>query len=371
MKSLHFCMSKGWGGLEMASSQWASLFIRHGHEALSICMPGSPLENRLSELGLPYVAREFREYFSPSNSLWLRRFIIENGVRVVFLQSLRDLWVVSPALWGLDVQLVGFAQMWLSNISKKDPLHTLIHNRLTTLVTLTKAHSVQTLKCLPVPPEKTMVLPNSIDTSRFGPERRSETLRNEFGASTHDFLIGIVGRLDRQKGQKEVLEAFIELKRRYPSRSLKLVFVGEATRDAGGAAYEVELHDAVKSAGLSDSVQFAGFRKNIPEVMASLDVFVLASYKEAFGFVVVEALASRTPVIATRSGGVPDILENGEQGILVEPQSSKAIADALSQVLDDPNGSLERAKSARAYTQETFDENKVFFKLLQRLESIR
>ncbi|MCC6137196.1 MAG: glycosyltransferase family 4 protein [Bdellovibrionaceae bacterium] len=369
MKTLHFCMSEAWGGLEMASAQWATLFIKHGHEALSICAPETPLENRLKERNLPYVTRQFNKYFSPMDTLWLRRYVIENKVEAVFLQNLRDLWVVSPALWGLNIKLVGFAQMWLSNISKKDPLHTLMHNRLTTLVTLTAAHSQQTLKCLPVPLEKAFIAPNSIDTSLFGPERRNENLRNEFGAQVSDFLIGIVGRLDRQKGQKEVLDAFAELKKRHPEKSLKLVFVGEATRESEGMSYEAELREDLQKANLSEHVKFAGFKKNIPEVMASLDVFILASYQEAFGFVVVEALASRTPVIATDSGGVPDILEHGKQGLLIEPKSSSAITEALESIINDPVKSLDRAQKARAYAQETFDENKVFFKLLKHLES--
>lgn len=371
MKTLHFCMSRGWGGLEMASAQWASLFIKHGSEALSMCAPGSPLETRLKEMGLPYVARDFREYFSPINTLWLRRYVIENRIEGVFLQNLRDLWVVSPALWGLDVQLIGFAQMWLSGISKKDPLHQLMHSRLTTLVTLTAAHSEQTLKCLPVPPTKAVVLPNSIDTSRFGPERRSENLRNEFGASVHDYLIGIVGRLDRQKGQKELLQSFFALYKKHPEKNLKLVFVGEATRDDDGTRYEAELHDLVKTSGLQAHIRFAGFRKNIPEVMASLDTFVLASYKEAFGFVVVEALASRTPVIATRSGGVPDILDHGKYGLLVEPQNEHSIFAALEQVLLHRDESLERARQAREYARNQFDENKVYEKLIHHLETLR
>lgn len=362
-------MSRGWGGLEMASAQWASLFIRHGYEALSICAPGSPLEERLKERGLPYETRQFRQYLSPLNTLWLRNYVLKNRIEVVFLQNLRDLWLVSPALWGLDVKLVGFAQMWLSNIRKKDPLHTLIHNRLTCLVTLTQAHSLSTLECLPVPKNKTVIIPNSVDTSRFSPERRSENLRNEFGAQLGDFLIGIVGRLDRQKGQKEVLEAFIALNKKYPQRRLKLVFVGEATRDEAGVRYEQELRARAQSSECKDRITFAGFRSNIPEVMASLDAFVLASYQEAFGFVVVEALTSRTPVVATRSGGVPDILGHGEYGALVEPRSDAALMTALEHILLHPEESLDRAKQARIYAQETFDENKVFKKLLHHLES--
>jgi glycosyltransferase involved in cell wall biosynthesis len=360
-------MSRGWGGLEMASAQWASLFQKHGHTGLSICAPGSPLEQRLKEQNLPYVTREFREYFSPMNSLWLRRYVIEQKIDVIFLQSLRDLWVVSPALWGTNIKLVGFAQMWLSGINKKDPLHTLIHNRMDALVTLTEDHCAQILKCIPFPREKTIILPNSIDTSRFGHQWRNENLRNEFGAAMNDVLIGIVGRLDRQKGQKELIEAFAKTKEKFPGKNLKLVLVGEATLDHD-TSYVTELKNAVKILNLENDVRFVGFRKNIPEIMASLDLFVLASYQEAFGFVVVEALASRTPVVATRSGGVPNILQDGKYGLLAEPKNVDALTQAMVSVLSEPEKTKQRAHEAQEYTKLEFDENIIFKKLLTHLE---
>lgn len=351
----------------MASAQWARLFITHGHSAHSVCSPNTRLESQLKSADLPHTSLEFREYFSPTSSYWLRQFVKKERINTVFVQNLRDLWLVSPALWGLPVHLVGFAQMWLSGINKKDPLHTLIYNRLDTLVTLTPSQQIETLKCIPVPQQKTITLPNSIDTSLFGPKHRSPQLRKDFGADDSDILIGCVGRIDRQKGQIDLLEAFAQLQKS-PIKT-KLVLIGEATQEADGLHYEQELKATVQKYKLEKQVTFAGFRKNIPEVMASLDIFVLPSHKEAFGFVVVEALASGTPIVATHSGGVPDILENGKWGALVKPQDPQSLAQALTNIIGDVPFAKKKALTACDYARDTFDETQVFLKLLKHLET--
>src|SRR5690606_12697019 len=111
MNVLHFCMSRGWGGLEMASYQWARLFQEHNHGGLSICAPHSPLAAKLKQSQLKTKEMHFTTYFSPIQTWRLRQYIVQNSINAVYLQSLKDLWVVVPALWGLDCKLIGFAQM--------------------------------------------------------------------------------------------------------------------------------------------------------------------------------------------------------------------------------------------------------------------
>jgi len=371
MKVLHFCMSRGWGGLEMASAQWAGLFQRHGHESHSIAAPDSPLARRLKERGLPVEEVQFREYFSPFKTAWLRRYVIENQIDAIFLQSLRDLWTVSPALIGLPVKLVGFAQMWLEGIDKKDLLHRLVHKRMDRLITLTPRQGAQVLRCIPFPPEKTIVLSNSIDPRRFSPELRRDEIRKSFGAVTsHDVLIGIVGRLDPQKGQREAIEAFAQARAAAPALPMKLVVVGDPTPDSGHDYLE-ELKKTARAHGVADQVVFAGFRSDIPEVMASLDIFLLNSYREAFGFVIVEAMMSGTAVIATNSGGVPDVVGDGKYGVLVPPKDIAALASAYVNLARNDDFRKTVTASARHYALENFDEDKNFAKMLEILDGIR
>lgn len=367
MNVLHFCMSRGWGGLEMASHQWARIFQEQGHKSFSICYPGSPLAAKLAQSQLATKEMAFKAYFSPKKSKELSRFIVQNDIQAVFLQSLKDLWVVVPALWFLPknhpCKLIGFAQMWLQGINKKDFLHTLIHKRMDALITLTPRQSEQVLRCIPFEKENTHVIPNSINTKRFSPSLRSAEVRKEFGAQENDILIGLVGRIDRQKGQKELLEAFALSRKRTPHLPLKLVLVGDPTPDSG-ESYLQSLKDTLTKNKLENDVILAGFREDIPRVMSCLDIFVLNSYQEAFGFVMVEAMASGTAVIATNSGGVPDILQNGKYGWLVPPKDVNALSDTLTYVANETEKRKTMALTAREYACNEFDELKNFEKIL-------
>lgn len=348
----------------MASAQWAGLFKRHGHESYSISIPDSPLTKRLKDLHLPHTEMNFREYVSPLETLKLRKYIVSHGIEAVFLQSLKDLWVVSPALIGLPTKLIGFAQMWLEGIDKKDFLHGLIHRRMDHLITLTPRQSEQVLKCIPYPKEKTLVIPNSINPEKFSPNLRSQKIRSEFGAKETDVLIGIVGRLDRQKGQREAIESFAMAKKESGLNNLKLVLVGDSTPDSGHS-YLDELKKTAADLQVTEHIYFAGFRADVPAVMASLDIFLLNSYREAFGFVVVEAMMSGTAVIATNSGGIPDVLGDGRYGLLVPPRNTHTLATSFTHLARDANFRKELGDKARIYALNEFDEDKNFLKLLK------
>jgi len=362
-------MSHGWGGLEMASLQWARLFHKHGHESFSIASPGSPLSKALKEAQLPVYEMDFREYFSPFESLQLRNYVKANGIQCIFLQSLRDLWVVSPAITGLNVHLIGFAQMWLEGINKKDFLHTLIHKRMDRLIALTPRQGDQVLKCIPFPKEKMVILPNSIGVDKFSPRKWSHEVRQQLGAEETDILVGIVGRLDPQKGQKECIEAFAKLRKTAPAMKIKLAVVGGCTPDSG-MTYLKELEETVRANNLQLDVVFAGHRDDIPTVMASLDVFVLNSYREAFGFVLVEAMMSGTAVVATNSGGVPDVLRDGKFGTLVPPRDTDALAEALKQLALDSDLRSTMSEKARGYALWEYDEEKTFMKMTELLQTL-
>lgn len=369
MKVLHFCMSRGWGGLEMASYQWARLFQEHGHVSYSICAPGSPLAQKLKSADLPWIEMDFREYFSPIQSYKLRQFVKSHDIEAVFLQSLRDLWVVSPALIGLPTKLVGFAQMWLEGINKKDFLHTLIHRRMDQLVALTPRQGAQVLKCIPFSADKTAILPNSIAVDRFNPALRSEPLRRQMGAGPSDVLIGIVGRLDPQKGQLEAIEAFSRARLLAPEVSLKMAVIGDPTADAGDD-YLQQLKSTVDTLNLKEHVVFLGFRTDVPAIMASLDVFILNSYSEAFGFVLVEAMMSGTAAVATKAGGVPDVVGDGAYGRLVEPKNTESLAQTLADLARHNEDRKSLGQKAREFTLREYDENKTFQKMMTLLESL-
>jgi len=186
--------------------------------------------------------------------------------------------------------------------------------------------------------EKVHVILNGIDFNRAatsGPDARSR-VRREFEAE-HDYLLLIVARLHPEKGHHYLFEAMAEVRKRV-SRNVRLLV-------AGAGSFERAYRSEVRALGCDDVVSFLGFRKDSADLMAAADLVILPSLAEAFGLALTESLYIGTPVVATRVGGIPEIVEDGVDGMLVPPADSKALADAIVELLNE-NEKRERMAGA-------------------------
>lgn len=195
-----------------------------------------------------------------------------------------------------------------------------------------------------VPEQKITSVTNGVDVVRYSP------LQPARGLGTGPFWIGTVGRADRIKNQVGLLDTFQLLIKRFPSpeHDLRLAIIGD------GPMLGV-LHELVVSRGLVDRVWMPGARSDIADVMRGFSVFVLPSLSEATPVVILEAMASGLPVVATRVGGVADLVLENETGLLVAPANPTAFADAITTyVLDGEmrrrHGITGRARIKAAYS---------------------
>jgi glycosyltransferase involved in cell wall biosynthesis len=170
------------------------------------------------------------------------------------------------------------------------------------------------------------VIPSGIDFSAFDEVSSKDYLRREFSFSPDDFLVGIVAALADHKGHKYLIQAMKILKEY--SAKIKLVIVGHGS-------LQMELDRQAKESDVKDIVFFLGFREDVPQILASLDLFVLSSYLEGLGSSILDAMASRLPVVATQTGGIPEIVTDGETGLLVPPQDPEALARAILRLYND------------------------------------
>ena len=152
-------------------------------------------------------------------------------------------------------------------------------------------------------------------------------LRDELGVPPNAPLVGEIGRLCDVKGQRELLAALAQLP------DAHAVLVG-ADLERGGA-YQRELERHAEELGVRERVVFAGRRDDAAAVLAELDVLVLPSWTEGLPLVVLEAMARRRPVVATPVGGTPEVVVEGETGLLVPPRDPDALAAALGRLLAD------------------------------------
>ncbi len=367
-KFLHICLSESWGGLEMAVSKWNEILREHGHYNLNICTPDSPLSEDLKMKALPVNEWVSAHYFSPDFTWKLRKLVQEKNFDYVMLQNLRDLWIVSPALYKTpNTQLIGFAQMLLG-VKKKDLLHRLVYSRLDHLLTLTDWQVQALMPYLPVPERKYDTIPNFVDTRHFHPAHRSDSFRYQQGFKSEDFVIGVIGRIDEQKGQLELVKAFHKIADKYPSAHLMIV--GEPTRgEPQQEQYFQFIKNQIAKVKRESRIHFRGFQKDTRKLFANFDLFVLPSHQETFGFVVVEAMASGTPVLGTNAGGVPEILQHGECGFLCEPKNSADLAEKLDYILANTEERQATRDRGMARAREFYDRQAVYERFMKVLEA--
>ncbi len=159
-----------------------------------------------------------------------------------------------------------------------------------------------------------------------------------------DGLVGLVGRLTRWKGQHIFLEAAARVRRQFPKTRFQII--GSAM--FGEEAYEQEIRALATSLKLDDCVEFMGFRKDVPRLVDQLDVLVHASTTgEPFGQVITEGMLAAKPVVATRGGGVPEIVQHGLTGLLVPMGNSDAMADAICSLLSNPENAQKMGRAGR------------------------
>lgn len=178
------------------------------------------------------------------------------------------------------------------------------------------------------PPEKVHTVLNGIDFDRvaLSSSDARQRVRQEFKAEDAHLLVHIA-RLHPEKGHHYLFQALSEIQRRV-SKPVRLLVAGSGT-------FEAAYREEVRQLGCEDMVSFLGFRKDSADLMAAADLVVLPSVAEAFGLVLTEALYIGTPVVATRAGGIPEIVTEGVDGVLVPPADSHALAGAIVDLLTD------------------------------------
>ncbi|MFI4967239.1 MAG: glycosyltransferase [Gammaproteobacteria bacterium] len=208
------------------------------------------------------------------------------------------------------------------------------------------------------PADKIVVIRNGVDTSRFGGHNDGATLRREFDIPLQVPLVVMLARLNPTKGIDCFFEAAAKVRERHPDAHF--LVVGECyTRNGEGEivvddAYRLELRNRVISLGLADRVHFTGLRKDVPQVLAAASVSVLPSLSEGISNTLLESMAAGVPVVATRVGGTPEVIQDGEHGLLTPPGDPQAIADAIHTVLGDPALAARLGANGRRRVMEEF-----------------
>ena len=198
------------------------------------------------------------------------------------------------------------------------------------------------------------VIPHGIDISKFS-SANDEKIRKEFKISDHSLLIGMIGRVNPWKGQGYFLEVAKEILKDY--KDAKFMLVGDAFE---GQEYLMDqLIEKVKELEIEESVIFCKYREDEPDILAAYDIFVLPSIlPDPSPHVVLDAMAASKPIVANAHGGVTEMVEDGDTGLLVPPNNPAAMSEAILKLIKDKRLRSSMGKRGRKRLEEKFSQQR-------------
>ncbi|MBI3899530.1 MAG: glycosyltransferase [Gammaproteobacteria bacterium] len=290
-------------------------------------MRGGDLEPEIRALGIPLTILGYRGKFDISLVWRLARWLRANRISVVHTH------LFTADTWGrLAARVAGVRPVFTTVHSTnqwKSKLYRWVDRVLARITTRVIACSEEVGEVLVrqdrLPTARVQVVRNGIALERFA-GASAEGVRAEFGVDRGCPLIALVGRFHPAKGHPDLIAALAQLRQR--NIAYRCLFVGEGELQA-------ELAAEVKRQGLDQQVIFTGQRRDIPRLLAATDVLLLPSRWEGLPMILLEGMAMGCTVIATKVGGIPDVITDNKDGLLIAPADVAGLTETLQRALND------------------------------------
>lgn len=314
-----------------------------------VCLvKGGPLESEFEALGIPVVIIGRARKFDLGMVLRLARWMREEQVAVVHTHLF-----AADVFGRLAAKLAGVRAVLSTshNVNGwKGRLHRLLDRVLSTISSRVVGCTEEVGRVLVerdgIPARKVAVVENGVDLRRFDAVS-AEGVREEFGIAPDAMLMGVVGRLHPQKGHEDLLQAFVQL-RQLTGAKFQCLFIGDGELRA-------RLEAEVARLGLGDVVRFTGLRKDVPRLLVALDVFVMPSRWEGLPMALLEAMACGKPCVVTSVGGIPSVIDDGANGLMLPAEQPQAMAQAMARLIGDAGLRRQLGAAARECALRRYD----------------
>ena len=360
---IELCMSPDLGGLELYMVR-AAKSLKEKLDVISVINEDTKLSQYYDEDDKVIQLPKTSNFFMFGSAKKLAKIIDENGVEVIHLHWTKDIpFVVLAKLLSVKKpKLVQTRNMTMTRF-KDDFYHRFLYKNIDMMLPVTHQVKEQLQRFIPqdIRPEIEVLYMGSDKTELLCSDEMEE-FKKSIGFSDDDFNVGMVGRINEAKGQHLLIKALSKIE----DTRVKAYFVGHEMKKG----YIDELKNLAKELGVEERVFFLGFMKNPHHFFQACDVIVLASKKETFGLVLIEAMQVKTAVIGSNSGGVVEIIDDGQTGMLFDVGSYESLACGIEKLKDDrellecvANGGYEKCKKM-------FSNELQFEKLGEILESL-
>jgi glycosyltransferase involved in cell wall biosynthesis len=340
---LHTEAAAGWGGQEIRVLQETRLLLERGHRVSLVCQVDSPLEERarsISNSRFHLIPISMKSALSSWVFLTLYRYVSKNNLDVIHTHSSVDSWLggVVGKLSRVPVVRTRHVSLPVNDFFPNHLLYSYIPQRILTSGNMI-SEIVKRVRC--VDSNKVVSIPAGVDLRKFDSEISGEKIREELKVDSNQIFIGKIGVIRGWKGHNYFLEAIPLILKKIPNA--RFVIVGD------GPGFK-EIKSKVNLAGIDNKVDLLGHREDIPEIMAALDVQVLASFAgEGTPQVIPQAFAMKTPVVATKIASIPDLLGQGERGVLIEPKNALSLAEGVLKIMRSSDIASHLVENARSF----------------------
>lgn len=329
------------GGVETGTVDLAKYLVQNGHKCV-VVSSGGPLVEELEKSGilhykLPVESKAFWVMFKAAAQV--RRIIEKEKIDIVHARSRVPAWVGFMAARKTRAVLLTTAHGHYSR-----HIFSYMMGWGKYVIVPSSVIGKHMVKDFGVPLENIRRISRSVDVSRY-------VFRGMKNRQNKEFLVGVVGRIAPIKGQLYFLKALARVLRNAPF--VRAQIVGGIS--PGKDAYMEELEVWTRRLGLGDVVEFLGNRRDIPQLLEKMDALVMPSIsEESFGRVIVEAQAIGVPVVASRVGGVVEVIEDGKNGLLVFPKDDEGLAQAVLKLVEDQGLCQRLSEAGRRSVEEKF-----------------
>ena len=326
--------------------------IKRGIHVELLCAAESRIHIEANNLGIIIHPIKSGGYFHPFSSLRLAFIINKMKFDVIHTHASKDLWIIVPALQFLRKHIPLILTKHIGSfVEKKDFLHRRLYRYVTKAVAISSVIKKNLIDTTPLSEDRIVLIPNGIDTRIFDPGNYTgEKVRSEFNVKQNELLIGMMARFSPGKGHEEFINTAAELNKEFDD--LRFIIIGEASRGEG--QYENEIKSLADKLNLTN-VMFTGYRDDVPELLAAMDIFVFPSHAEAFGIALIEAMAMEKPAVCSASDGILDIAVDGETALLFKKQNAEDLKNKINVLIEDPVKRETFARASRKKVLERFN----------------
>lgn len=356
-KILHLITGLEVGGAEMMLLKTLPLLQADFDNRVSCIRGHGPIGKRLEDVGIPVAYLDLKSIFDIGVIFRFRAVVkgFDPDVLVTYLihadlfgRIFGRLFGIRKIICSVRVKLIQFKYLPLLALDGlTSPLVTHYHFNSKTVADMYQ-------KFFFFPERKITVIPNGLEIEKYQISIDTKKKRQSLNVSEEAIIIGCIGRLEKQKGQKYLIEAFSELVKQYPFAILLII---------GNGTERKPLEELVKKSKIDNSVRFLGRRNDIPEILQILDIFVLPSLYEGMSNALMEAMATGLPIIATSIPENKELLGYEENGILVPPHNASALTEKMSFILRNETYTKKMRISAKKEAAKRFSLDTVIYGL--------